>query len=148
MEISRRGGGVTMMAAEGFGTAVAFTNTRLQPGGGQERDISLAGINTVFLPFQVLLTDAAGQPRWQSIMALAGLDNLYDTRRNPAGMVTADYGPHYELPPPAPAAGAVKSEDDTSSDALLSAASPPASASPGAPPHPAPQGRDVRYNPY
>jgi hypothetical protein len=156
------------MAAEGFATTAAFANTRLHPG-TTVGDRGPAGINALFLPFHVQLTDRNGQLRWLGIMALAGLDNLYDTRHNPAGMVIADYGPDYQFPPPPPQE-VIKPEPEsepgsgsgspTPADSLpagppaagpLPGASRPAS-SPASPP-PAvslrrSQRRPVRFHPY
>ncbi len=86
---------VGTMAAEGFAGTVAFANTRVRDAPGRAvRDLSVTGINALFVPFQVRLTDRDGGARTQSIMALAGLDNLYGAH-NRSGMVIADYGEDY-----------------------------------------------------
>jgi hypothetical protein len=100
-----RGTQTVTMSAEGFATTVAFANTRLHPG-TSIRDRTVTGINALFLPFHVQVTDNTGQPRWLGIMALAGLDNLYG-EHNPSGMVIADYGDDYRFP-----AEAVKPEPE------------------------------------
>jgi hypothetical protein len=106
-----------IISAEGFGTTVAFANTRLLPGppgpDGPLRDHGVTGINALFLTFHVRITDNTGTGRWQSIAALAGLDNLYPPH-NRSGMVIADYGADYELPAPGgPPDPAVKTEPGT-----------------------------------
>jgi hypothetical protein len=48
------------------------------------------------MAFQVRLRHRDGQVRWQPVMALAGLDNLYGDH-NPAGMVIVNYGPAFHI---------------------------------------------------
>jgi hypothetical protein len=46
------------------------------------------------VPFTVRLRHPDGRARWQPVLALAGLDNLYGPR-NPQGMVIVHYGDHH-----------------------------------------------------
>jgi hypothetical protein len=93
---TRSGNGVDhMMSAEGFAGAAAFANTRLVPGSG-ETDLGRGGTNAQFVTFRVQLTDARGGTRWQPIVALVGLDSLYDP--GSTGMVIANYGEDYVMP--------------------------------------------------
>jgi hypothetical protein len=105
MDVLRAGGRPAgLMGSEGFAGAVAFANTRLVAGAEPpELDRSYTGINAVFVPFEVLLTDRHGVLRRQPIVALVGLDNLYGDH-NPAGMVIADYSDQYlwQFRPPSP----------------------------------------------
>ncbi|MCO5975092.1 hypothetical protein [Actinoallomurus soli] len=97
MNIDSRSGRNLMMSSEGFAGVTAFANTRLLPNG--EPDLRPAGINAEFLPFHVRLTDNRGRVRWQTIVAMVALDNLYGDH-NPSGMVIADYGPRYQMRAP------------------------------------------------
>jgi hypothetical protein len=94
---SRRPTPVTYSAL-GFANSMAFANTALRrpdpdnpsPAYDQER------INTLFVPFDVVLTDKRGQPRKETVVALAALDNLFpEGDDRPHAQVLADYGDAY-----------------------------------------------------
>ncbi len=126
--VPRPGTGSVGMAAEGYAGTVAFANTRVVPGRTPVRDRSITGINAMFVPFQVELTDPNGQPHRMSIMVLAGLDNLYG-QHNPSGMVIADYGDPYltQLRPPPPV---IKPDPNSPTEDLPDGASTPPDPSP------------------
>jgi hypothetical protein len=103
MGIVPRSRGESLMSAEGYAGAAAFANTRLAQGPrGLEIDRTATGINALFVPFEVNLTlpPSPGHPggpeptRWQPLVALIALDNLY-ADHNPGGMIIADYGENY-----------------------------------------------------
>ena len=109
VDIPRQGGPDSLMSGEGYAGAAAFANTRLvEDAHPPAIDRSLTGTNALFVPFEVELSlppgpDGTERTRWQPIMALVGLDNLY-ADHNPLGMVLADYGDTYLplLDPPSP----------------------------------------------
>jgi hypothetical protein len=97
VEMQRRVGLPAQMSGEGYAGAVAFANTRLVADAAEPAiDRSFTGVNAVLVPFEVQLAVPAGRwdHRWQLIMALIAMDNLYGDH-NPAGMVIADYGDRY-----------------------------------------------------
>jgi hypothetical protein len=115
--IQRRSGRESLMSAEGYAGAVAFANTRLIEGADPPAiDRSPTGVNALLVPFEVQLTlppgpGRPGRTRWQPLVALIALDNLY-AGHNPGGMVIADYGDSY-LPLLRPPSPPVKSEPGT-----------------------------------
>jgi hypothetical protein len=99
IDVASRSGTQVSIAAEGYSGAVGFTNTRLLPG-QQAHDHSYGtGINTAFVAFLICLTLPGGRTKWQPIIALVGLDNLYDNVRNPSGMLITDYGDRFLMKP-------------------------------------------------
>jgi hypothetical protein len=118
VDVPRRSGTISMMSGEGYAGAAAFANTRTTEDTPPAIDVTPTGVNTLLVPFDVQLTlppqpDGHQRTRWQPLIALIALDNLYGDH-NPAGMVIADYGDSY-LP-------------------LLRPPSPPVKADPGTPP--------------
>jgi hypothetical protein len=109
VDIPRRGGGRSLMSAEGYAGTSAFINTRLTHGAEPPAiDQRPTGVNALLVPFEVQLTlpphpHNASPTRWQPLIAVIALDNLY-ADHNPAGMVLLDYGDAYLslLTPPSP----------------------------------------------
>jgi hypothetical protein len=113
-------------SALGFANSLAFANTALRrpdpdhpsPAYDHER------INALFVPFDVVLTDKRGQPRKETVVALAALDNLFpEVDDRPHAQVLADYGDAYLANFSAPArshadAVEVKPELDEQEDAI------------------------------
>jgi hypothetical protein len=115
--LERRTGRKGLMSGEGYAGAAAFANTRLTAGAAKPAiDRSFTGVNALFATFEVQLALPPGPSgrqghRWQPIVALLAMDNLYGDH-NPAAMIIADYGDTYLTllqPPPPP----VKPDPDT-----------------------------------
>lgn len=87
---------VVPTGSEGYAGAVSFANTRLRRGEHEVDESFATGVNAEFMPFHVRLRHRDGRVRWQPIMALVGLDNLYGNH-NPAGMVIVNYGPAFRI---------------------------------------------------
>lgn len=97
IDVPRRGGlTIVSMGSEGYAGAVSFANTRLIPGQDHQYDETMTGINAEFILFHVRLQHDDGRTRWQPIMALVGLDNLYGPH-NPFGMILTHYGPGFRI---------------------------------------------------
>jgi hypothetical protein len=92
-------GSLVTFAGEGYSGAVGFTNARLLPDQQAYDQSYETGINTAFVAFEVNLTIPDRRSRWRPIIALVGLDNLYDNVRNPAGMLLTDYGDAFLMKP-------------------------------------------------
>jgi hypothetical protein len=86
----------------GAANSMVFANTALKADGrGYDED----RINTLYLPFNVPMTDKANKPVTVPVIALVGLPNLYDAQANPHRHVLVDYGDDHALvrtptPPP------------------------------------------------
>lgn len=76
--------------------SASFANTRLRRGGHEVDESFATGVNAEFMPFHVRLRHRDGRVRWQPIMALVGLDNLYGDHY-PDGMVIVNYGPTFHI---------------------------------------------------
>ena len=107
-----RTGGVIAMGAEGYSGAAGFANTRLLPGTEDTDETFDTGVNAALAAVNVLLSRPGHEPRWQPILALVGLDNLYGDH-NPAGMVLIGYGPSFSFEPGSPEVKAEPSPDSS-----------------------------------
>ncbi|WP_189260067.1 hypothetical protein [Lentzea flava] len=100
------------MAAEDVNNSIAFANSALKDGEYDE-----GRINATFVTFKVTMpvppehrTDPTETTREQAIMVLLPLDNCFDPKKNPFGVILTYYGGEYlrnfmEHPP-------IKQEDD------------------------------------
>jgi len=82
------------VSALGVANSMAFANTALQ---ADRPDYDQSRINTLFIPFEVPMTDQRNQPVTVPVIALVGLDNLYDAQTNPHRHVLVDYADDHPL---------------------------------------------------
>lgn len=110
LEVTKSNGALVVWSAEGCANSLAFANTALLPGTTRPA-YDHQRINTIFLPFDVRLTDKNGEQRWETVVAAAALDNLYG-HGDAQAQVLIDYGDafleQFEKPSPV-----VKQETDT-----------------------------------
>ncbi|MFE0019820.1 hypothetical protein ACFWX1_02330, partial [Amycolatopsis sp. NPDC059021] len=84
------------MAAEGAADSMAFANTAVtSPLDGNEGAIDLDRVNAGFIGFDITIHGKNGKPQVQPVVAVVALDNAFDVRKNPRGMIIVDYGDDY-----------------------------------------------------
>ncbi|MEV4315105.1 hypothetical protein [Actinocrispum sp. NPDC049592] len=87
------------MAAEGAANAAVFANTATKVvkkrNGGQKLAIDEDRVNSMFLEFVVRMPVPGGGVKAQTIGAVVALENAFDQKTNPYGVVVVGYGDDY-----------------------------------------------------
>lgn len=74
LDAPRAGGKLTVHSAQGCANDLAFANTALQAGAAQPT-YDRERLNAEFIPFDLQLTDKAGRPARETVIAVVALDN-------------------------------------------------------------------------
>jgi len=82
------------VSALGAANSMAYANTALKADKPEYDD---ARINAMYIPFEVPMIDKDGRKIRLPVVALVGLDNLYDAQSNPHRHVLAHYGEGHPL---------------------------------------------------
>jgi hypothetical protein len=88
IDAPRAGGKMTVYSAEGCANDLAFANTALVPDAPQPA-YDKERLNAEFVPFELQLTDKAGKPARETVIAVVALDNAIDQE------LRIDYGPAF-----------------------------------------------------
>jgi hypothetical protein len=101
MDLARTNKIVITMSAEGAANSIAFANTAVQPARGSNglatsgMEYNHTAINAEFVSFTVRMPDRDGGYRMEPISVLVALENAFDPKTNPDGMIIVDYGDNY-----------------------------------------------------